>query len=353
MRNSQAAKSYWNVFTIMALAIGLLIGLWLIIHSKAATVDVKAQMLSAVPGTKGEDIPWGKEVNSNFPGYDWYGQAQPLSNMDLTGNGGAYTRINWWGAIFRNESNANPDNTRVEIADCSLWILFKNANSWQKLLGSEFGGATFPPDYMNGSPGESQVTNTATGGIIRPGSNGIYHFWWGGGFVTIDPGNIKAAMSNCRARLVLANPSGPDDRSQSGYIVHMGADWRIAGQENNCNPCPGLGVGKFYKIMNDWRNVTWQTLTQEEINGGTVMPPAEAFGESGGTGPTPTVDPNLVKYDIAVNRVIDISDLAILIRDYPRPNQPVVANSPADFDKNGRVDIIDLSKLVSNWGKTY
>lgn len=68
--------------------------------------------------------------------------------------------------------------------------------------------------------------------------------------------------------------------------------------------------------------------------------------------PTPTTVPTgIAQYDVFPDGKIDINDLAILIRDYPRPGQPVVTNSPADFDKNGRVDVIDLSKMISNWGK--
>ncbi len=65
--------------------------------------------------------------------------------------------------------------------------------------------------------------------------------------------------------------------------------------------------------------------------------------------PTPTG--GIDQYDIVNDNIINIQDLAVLIRDYPRPGQAVVTNSPADFDKNGRVDVSDLSKLVSNWGK--
>jgi hypothetical protein len=149
----------------------------------------------------------------------------------------------------------------------------------------------------------------------------------------------------------------------------MGADWRIAGQENNCNPCPGLGVGKFYKVAKEWRNMTWQTLTEQEINGSAPLPPAEAFGGAGGGDPTPTATPSvtptsaptatptgtspLSQYDINPDGEIDINDLSVLIRDYPRPGQTPVANSLADFNKNGLVDITDLAKLVSNWGKTF
>ncbi len=361
---TKKAESFANIYLVIAILVALAIGVILLVRSKAAGVDVKAQMLSAVPGTLGEDVPWGKQVNSGFPGYDWYDSAQNTNEMDLTGNGGAFTRINWWGAVFRSDSNNNnPSNTRVELANCSLWILFKNATAWEKLLGPELGGATFPPDYLHGSPGESEVTKTASGALVRPGDNGIYHFWWDGGFTSIDPSNIKAAMSNCMVRLVLQNPSGPDDRDQAGYIVHMGADWRIAGQENNCNPCPGLGVGKFYKVMKEWRNVTWQTLTAQEINSGTVLPPADAFGDAGGGTPAPTSSPTgnstpttnsqLTLYDIKPDRKIDIGDLGLLIKDYPKPGQTPVANSPADFNKNGRVDVSDLSKLVSNWGKSF
>jgi hypothetical protein len=183
-RKYPAKFNFSNAYLFLIVGVALLIGLIVLLRSQAAVVDVKAQMLSALPGTQGEDIPWGKQVNSNFPEYSWYDSAQNSSEMDLTGNGGAYTRINWWGAIFRGDSNNNsPANTRVELANCSLWILFKNATAWEKLLGPELGGATFPPDYVNGSPGPSEVTKTATGAIVRPGDNGIYHYWWDGGFI--------------------------------------------------------------------------------------------------------------------------------------------------------------------------
>jgi len=72
------------------------------------------------------------------------------------------------------------------------------------------------------------------------------------------------------------------------------------------------------------------------------------------SGPTPTTPVGDVqKFDIATNRVIDAGDLSIVIRDYDRPTQPSPANSPADFDGSGKVNIIDLGQLIKMWGQTY
>lgn len=94
---------------------------------------------------------------------------------------------------------------------------------------------------------------------------------------------------------------------------------------------------------------------------GAVTEPSDC---GGGVGPTPTNNPtptpstsptpngDLTVYDIDNNGTIGVGDLSRLIQDYPRQNGAVIADSPADFNKSGRVDINDLSTLLRYWGQS-
>lgn len=67
----------------------------------------------------------------------------------------------------------------------------------------------------------------------------------------------------------------------------------------------------------------------------------------------PTINPEAQLYDLNPNRSINVDDLSLLINDYAIPGQPVVTNSPADFNNSGTVEVRDLSQLIKHWGQTY
>ncbi len=115
---------------------------------------------------------------------------------------------------------------------------------------------------------------------------------------------------------------------------------------------------KYYQVMKQHLGGAGPTASPTPTTTPTASPtptstPSPSVTPTPTTVPTasPTPTDGVGQYDIFPDGKIDINDLAILIRDYPRPGKPVVTASPADFNGNGKVDVTDLSKLVSNWGK--
>ena len=105
-------------------------------------------------------------------------------------------------------------------------------------------------------------------------------------------GSIRAAIAIGSVRLVLANPSGPDDRGSSHFIIAMGSDWRTS-SGGGCPTnqfgqlaCQGVGGGRFIYPRNQWRAAVMSTMTADDLRT-LPMPPAEAFRLPDGTFPTP------------------------------------------------------------------
>src|SRR5205823_2938471 len=100
----------------------------------------------------------------------------------------------------------------------------------------------------------------------------------------------RAAIMIGATRLILADPSGADDRSSSHFIISVGSDWRSPDGGCPTNEfgelvCSGLGGGKFIYPQNSWRAVVGSTMYQADLDA-LPMPPAEAFVLPDGTYPT-------------------------------------------------------------------
>lgn len=233
--------------------------------------DIKSHLLDSANGARSEETPYG--VPSHW---SWVAGADGAKTSPPAG----HSIVNYWGAVFRNQSNQTPANTHVEIRNCTFWVLYDDQAQWVKLQDPPLGGASFSPTYFGGS-GSPELTHVPDGANVVPHTGDIWHFWAASGQAPIRHNNVKDVIVNCRARLALKNPSGTDDRGSAGYIIHLGADWRNPndiGCANTNYICPSFGVGKFYTVTNEWRQMAYHTLSAQEINGGATLPPPAVFG---------------------------------------------------------------------------
>jgi hypothetical protein len=91
-------------------------------------------------------------------------------------------------------------------------------------------------------------------------------------------------MSILHTRLVLANPSGDDDRGRSTYLLGIGADWRKPdgscpirhSDKGDVPQCTGVGHGREIRPTTSWRVVVFHTMTPAEL-ATLPVPPASIF----------------------------------------------------------------------------
>lgn len=232
--------------------------------------NVGDTLLACQPGTSSEAAPYG------VPSY-WSWVAGAVVGDDLN-HSDPYTHVNYWGAVFRGESNTTPSNTEVQIANTTFWVLYHGATSWVKIQGQtppNLGGGTFSPTYEGGGP-NATLRHTTEGTFVVPAPGYIWHFWYGNSYQPCD-NNIREMLVNSQVRLVKKNAGGTDDRAQADYLIHLGADMRNPGDPGCANDgyvCPSFGVGKFFRVTSNWRNVSFHSVTQADINAGVPLPPA-------------------------------------------------------------------------------
>lgn len=234
--------------------------------------SVKNHLLATATASASEAAPYGVPNH-----WSWVAGAV-LNTLTLSA---PYTHMNFWGAVFRDAQNSTPDNTEVQIAHTSFWVLYEGASQWQKFQGQTppaLGGASFSPQFGPGS-GNPILRTTSAGSFVVPYPENIWHYWHGDGFQP-SPNTLRAVLVNTQTRLVLRDANGPDDRHMAGYLIHVGADKRNPNDPNCALDqyiCPSLGVSKMFRIHSDWRNATFHSLTQADLDAGLPLPPAEIF----------------------------------------------------------------------------
>jgi hypothetical protein len=171
-----------------------------------------------------------------------------------------------WGALYESTVGNPSQNTRVELRDLSLYVLSKSTGTWQKLVLS-----TSPAGEGRKGLARAPYTDVrkeSSGTIsIRAGKDGYhFEFWAQGGRVTIDPSDVAGVFSTFQARLILDDPSKPDDRGTSQYIAAAGADlWPSATDLNAPQQGNDIGAGRFKYVVNDWRPFNMATVSAAEL----------------------------------------------------------------------------------------
>lgn len=238
----------------------------------AAGFDLEAHLMASKTGAVSEAAASG--VPSNW---SWVAGA---TETQTTPPGSAYTHANYWGALFRGPTNTSPENTLVEIRNCSMAFLFEGDGTWSLADSSvNLGGATFTPTYGGGGPDPIVLEHHSAGLDVVPSIDHIYHFWQDNGYQPV-PKPIQEIVTNCQSRLALRNADGTDDRSEADYLIHMGADFRDPNDPDCSNDgyiCPSFGVSRFERVQNEFRNHTFHSLTEEDLESGTPLPPSELF----------------------------------------------------------------------------
>jgi hypothetical protein len=168
-----------------------------------------------------------------------------------------------WFVLFEGVGN-EATNTRVQVRNFALWYRSKADGRW-RMLGSDndFGGFSCKQDsnYAGCGGAMPDKRSEADGGVsFRPVAGYNFHGWWTRGFATITPEDIAALHVTAQVRLVVDDPSRPDDRSRAKYLVHIGADYYPhATYSFGSNPVPGVGVSRAKYVTTSWRPVNFLT----------------------------------------------------------------------------------------------
>jgi hypothetical protein len=170
-----------------------------------------------------------------------------------------------WGEVYRDTTDANDTNTKVEIRNMRVYVLSKATGQWKQhtsTTGVGYGGYT---ESYSGSAPLYDVTTESDGGVAALIPHGsVFHFWPdNGNVVKIDTGDIGGIFVTAQAKLLVADPSHPDDRAMARYTVDMGADYYGNGQ--CCAPDGEVGMGRAKLVTTSWRWFNFITVPPSQI----------------------------------------------------------------------------------------
>ena len=159
-------------------------------------------------------------------------------------------------------------NTLVELGNVEAYTLSKSTGNWRKLQGCVAPrGAAYLDDFSGDAYTPAQEV-AQSNGMIAITAGGGYNFHFAPyQRATITPTDIAAIFTTCQARLVIANPNGPDDRANAKFILNMGGDyWRTLTDSfgdgaNN----PGIGQGRFKWVTENWQAFNFCTATAAQL----------------------------------------------------------------------------------------
>jgi hypothetical protein len=199
--------------------------------------------------------------------------------------------ITGWGQIYADASDVQPANVRVELRNMETYVWSNRDQAWSRVqANARVEGGHYVEDFAGNTSTSADLRDEADGGNstgMIPGYN--FHFWPAGDRGSLaDPSDIGGVFTTVQARLVLDDPSGPDNRSQARYLANAGADWwrtttaPFGDGTNN----PAVGQSRFTYLGSDWMAIDFYTggpsatvpnsLTETQLR--TSPPPINTLG---------------------------------------------------------------------------
>ena len=169
-----------------------------------------------------------------------------------------------WGQIYSDSSNTQPANVRVELRNMETYVWSNSGHAWIRVqTNSRVDGAHFVEDFAGNAAVPTDLRNEPDGGNSTGMVSGYnFHFWPTDGHASLpNPSDIGGVYTTVQARLILDDPSGPDNRSQARYIANTGADWwRTANASyGDGSNNPGIGQGRFTYVTSSWTALDFYT----------------------------------------------------------------------------------------------
>ena len=241
---------------------------------------VKTLLARHTAGTLHEAIPHGVPTNHEH-------RTQAVLKNPTPPNA-EMTYINIRGAMYVDESNYRAPNVRVEIMNCQTYGLKQSSNAWEKLIDlspGKLSGKGWHEDFS--APGDAIYTNIRTEAsgsksVINYDGYNLHFFNNTNLAPLVYVGyNYSEFVTGCSTRLILEDPSGPDNRNSSAYIITVGNDWKKA--DNTCTTnssgatlCYAIGAGRYIRVTSNWRRVIYSSLDSADLSS-KPMPPEQLF----------------------------------------------------------------------------
>lgn len=223
-----------------------------------AISDMKSYNVYEPHGTKSFDWRFHPVVKDCPSGYHY-----------LTGWGQLY-RISHWYLDYLETLTVekveiptvdNAPNTRVEIKDFETYYLDSVTLQWTRVqTNTPIAGKYYREDMQGDEQWTSDNIHDEEGTVsvtVPAGKGYCYHYWLTDRSEYLS--NVLGVFCVAKARLVLANSDGEDDRERAEYIMSLGAGWwsTPSGKGNT----EDRGIGLFKKVTPYWQTFTFTDVS--------------------------------------------------------------------------------------------
>ncbi|MFZ4542222.1 MAG: hypothetical protein ACOYNL_10610 [Rickettsiales bacterium] len=190
-----------------------------------------------------------------------------------------------WFLIFEGVGN-RANNVRVEIRNAHTYYLSRATNTWH-LVGESVGSHWFQATksnllWANDNVDQRIAPDGSVAIKIPENSPNVYHGIWEPGKIDISSivGDMSALFTTVEARIVVDDPTQPDDRNLANLLLHVGGDYYPDMNANAGNAFPpAAGVSRAKRITNQWQAFNFATIdaARQDYQGGSAAIPTNQF----------------------------------------------------------------------------
>jgi hypothetical protein len=199
--------------------------------------------------------------SGQVPYYSWYNG--PLYNGLAPSS---YTAFTSWGWIWGNAAYGVPTipaNVSIQIRHMIGALYLKSENKWVTGIATDSFYAQLDSNATGSETSDSPTLTTvssADGGGMSyvPTSSEVLQFYPASGRQGFSAGDVEAAYSEYQARVIMTNPSGPDNRSEAHFVANAGGDWWPTTSSNDASQIENMANAQFKAIPTDG---SWQTFS--------------------------------------------------------------------------------------------
>ena len=198
-------------------------------------------------------------------GWDWainprYGAVSPPEG---------WTAAIAWGQLYEWIDGNPAVNTRVQIRDMEMHYLSMSDLEWHELQNSvEVEGAAYVEDFAGDENKPADIRKESDGSIsVTAGEGYNFHFWPKAGRINYPKNDVKGCYVTVRARLILDDPEGEDDRELARYVMGVGGDWweSLTAVWDNWTTNADMGIGRFRFVTSEWKSFNMITLPEDSV----------------------------------------------------------------------------------------
>ena len=189
--------------------------------------------------------------------------------------GSLWSTFGQWGTIFKIKDTDLVQNVGVEITDFKMWRYNTSTNQWVLVNDTfDYGAFYYETFWDDGSAPLNDhkilssdkktykcLMDSATAGrCFHPFST--QKKWADYGFTS----NPSYIVSQMKARLIVWDESGPDNRASANLCMDVGGDYWIrqgASFDNQWRHNGDIAIGYYKKITSDWQYVYMTTCPQD------------------------------------------------------------------------------------------